>query len=211
MMQNGIVPDAEFQRALSVISRNAFSLKRLINDLLDMSAILTGKMRLEETYLSLADVLSESVETMRSYARYSKVDLRLEIADGASPLIIKGDRTRLSQTFCNILHNAVKFSPPGSYVQVRCEASDSEATVRITDQGEGVPPEFLPYVFEHFRQADGSRSRAYGGLGLGLALVKSFVAAHGGTIEAASDGAGKGSVFVVKLPRAAAPRGEIGR
>jgi len=210
MMQNGILPDAEFQRALSVISRNAYSLKRLINDLLDMSAILSGKMRIEETYLSLADVLSESVETMRSYARDSKVELRLEIADGASALIIKGDRTRLGQTFCNILHNAIKFSPPGSYVQVRCEASDSEATVRITDQGEGIPPEFLPYVFERFRQADGSRSRAYGGLGLGLALVKSFVAAHGGAIEAASDGAGKGSVFVVKLPRDAAPRGENG-
>jgi len=210
MMQNGIVPDAEFQSALSVISRNAHSLKRLINDLLDMSAILSGKMGLEKTYLSLAGVLSESVETMRSDARASKVDLRLEIADGAAALIIKGDRTRLGQTFCNILDNAIKFSPPGSYIQVRCEASDSEATVRIMDQGEGIPPEFLPYVFERFRQADGSRSRAYGGLGLGLALVKSFVAAHGGTIEAASDGAGKGSVFVVKLPRAAAPRGENG-
>ncbi len=205
MMQNGILADAQVQRALAVISRNANGLKRLISDLLDMSAILSGKMSIEETYLSLADVLSESVETMRSYARRSKVDLRLEIADGASALIIKGDRTRLSQAFCNILHNAIKFS-----LQVRCEASDSEATVRIADQGEGIPPEFLPHVFERFRQADASRTRPYGGLGLGLALVKSFVAAHGGTVEVASEGPGKGSVFVVKLPRDAAARAEDG-
>ena len=148
---------------------------------------------------------------MRSYARASEVALRLEIADGATAMVIKGDRTRLSQTFCNILHNAIKFSPHGSQVQVRCDVSESEATVRITDQGEGISPEFLPYVFERFRQADASRTRSHGGLGLGLALVKSFVAAHGGTIEAASDGVGKGSVFVVKLPRAAASRTADGR
>ena len=211
MMQNGILPDTEFNRALSVISRNAHSLKRLINDLLDMSAILSGKMRIDETLLSLADVLSESVDTMRPYARESNVDLRLEIADGPSALIIKGDRSRLSQIFCNILHNAIKFSPAGDYVQVSCEARDSAAIVRIADQGEGIPAEFLPHVFERFRQADGSRTRAYGGLGLGLALVKSFVQAHGGTIEATSNGAGKGSEFVVKLPREPAPSGENGK
>ncbi len=210
MMQNGIVPDAEFERALSVINTNAYSLKRLINDLLDMSVILSGKMHLEEAYVSLTDVLSESIETMRSYARESKVDLRLEIAERASVLMIKGDHARLNQAFCNILHNAIKFSPAGSYVQVSCEASDAEATVRIKDHGEGIPLEFLPYVFERFRQADGSRSRRYGGLGLGLALVRTFVVAHGGKIEAASDGVGKGSVFIVKLPRDSALRGEDG-
>ena len=204
MLQNGILPPAEFQRALSVINRNAYSLKHLINDLLDMSAILSGKMRIEATDISLTDVLSESVETMRSYALESKVDLRLECGDDASALIVRGDRARLTQTFCNILHNAIKFSRPESHVQIRCEAGSAEATVQITDQGEGISAAFLPYVFERFRQADASRSRSFGGLGLGLALVKSFVAAHGGTIEASSDGPGQGSVFVVKLPRAAA-------
>jgi PAS domain S-box-containing protein len=211
MMQNGILPNTEFNQALSVISRNANSLKRLINDLLDMSAILSGKMRIDETLVSLADVLSESVDTMRSHARESNVDLRLETADGASALVIKGDRSRLSQIFCNILHNAIKFSPAGGYVQISCEARDSAAIVRIADQGEGISTEFLPHVFERFRQADGSRTRAHGGLGLGLALVRSFVQAHGGTIEAVSNGAGKGSEFVVKLPREAAPTGENGK
>jgi len=199
MMQNGILPDTEFNRALSVISRNAHSLKCLINDLLDMSAIVSGKMRIDETLLSLADVLSESVDSMRPYARQANVDLRLEIAEGASALVIKGDRSRLSQIFCNILHNAIKFSPAGGYVKVSCEARDSAAIVRFADQGEGIPAEFLPHVFERFRQADGSRTRAYGGLGLGLALVKSFVEAHGGTIEAVSKGAGKG-FFAVSAP-----------
>jgi PAS domain S-box-containing protein len=208
MMQNGILPDGDSEKALSVINRNAYSLKRLINDLLDMSSILSGKMHIEEALVSLSDVLSESVETMRSYASESNVDLLLEVDAAPSVLQIKGDRARLTQMFCNILHNAIKFSPPGNYVLISCDANDAEATVRITDQGEGIPPEFLPHVFERFRQVDASRSRAYGGLGLGLALAKSFVTAHGGTVEAVSEGAGKGSRFIVKLPRYSAARGE---
>lgn len=211
MMENGILPEAEFGKALSVINRNAYSLKRLINDLLDMSAILSGKMRIEEAPIRLADVLSESVETMRSATRASEVHLRLELAPEANDVIVRGDRSRLNQTFCNVLHNAIKFSPAGGQIRVTCEVGDSEATVRIEDQGEGIPAEFLPHVFERFRQADGSRTRAYGGLGLGLALVKSFVAAHGGTIAASSDGEGKGSVFVITLPRASAASEEAGK
>jgi signal transduction histidine kinase len=176
-----------------------------------MSAILTGKMRIEKTHVSLVAVLSESVETMRSRARESKVQLNLTIADSASALTVIGDRSRLSQTFCNILHNAIKFSPAGSEVQIGCAASGSEAAVRIADRGEGITAEFLPHVFERFRQEDGSRSRAHGGLGLGLALVKSFVSAHAGTIEAMSDGAGKGSTFIVRLPQAAKPTTENSR
>ncbi len=211
MMKNGILPEAEFNRALSVIDRNATSLKRLINDLLDMSAIFSGKMRLEKTTISLAGVLSESVESMCSFARDSNVHLQFEIADGAAALTIKGDRERLNQAFGNILHNAIKFSPVGGDVRVSCEASDSEIIVCIEDQGEGILPEFLPHVFERFRQADGSRTRAFGGLGLGLALVKSFVAVHGGTVEASSDGAGRGSLFTIKLPRDAKHHDDAGK
>jgi PAS domain S-box-containing protein len=200
MMQNGILPDADYSRVLSVINRNAYSLKRLINDLLDMSAILSGKMHLEEAKVPLASVLEESVETMRSYARDSKVNLELKTADEAEGLIVKGDRSRLNQTFCNILHNAIKFSPTGASVLVSLEATEFEAVVSIKDEGEGIPDGFLPHVFDRFRQADGSRTRVFGGLGLGLALVKSFVEAHGGTVEAASEGQGKGSMFVVRLP-----------
>lgn len=208
MMETGILPDSEFHKALSVINRNAYGLKRLINDLLDMSAILSGKMLLEETFVSLASVLSEAVETMRSYARDSKVQLRLKISDEAESLTIQGDRSRLNQAFCNILQNAIKFSFAAGMVNINCDTNDSEAIISFKDQGQGIAPEFLPHVFERFRQADASRTRAFSGLGLGLALVKSFVEAHGGTVAAASEGEGKGSVFIIKLPREGGARKE---
>ena len=210
MMQNGVLREAEFGKALSIVNRNAYGLKRLINDLLDMSAILSGKMRIEAASVSLASVLSESAENLASYARDSRVELQLDLSMETSALIVKGDRNRLIQTFSNILHNAIKFSPADSQVQVKCEVNDSEVIVRIVDHGQGISAEFLPHVFERFRQEDGSRTRAYGGLGLGLALVKSFVVAHRGTVEAASEGEGKGSVFVIKLPRDGAFPGRNG-
>jgi PAS domain S-box-containing protein len=201
MMQNGILPEADVTKVLSVMNRNAYSLKRLINDLLDMSAILSGKMRIEETPVSVAGVLEESVDTMGPYARDSRVQLKFQPADDVVDAVVTGDRSRLNQAFCNIIHNAIKFSAPGSLVQVMLELNSNDVVVRVQDQGEGIPGPFLPHVFERFRQADGSRTRAYGGLGLGLALVKSFVEAHRGTIEATSEGERKGSTFIVKLPR----------
>jgi PAS domain S-box-containing protein len=205
IMQQGILSEPDSAKALSVIDRNAYTLTRLINDLLDMSAILSGKMRIEETQVLLAAVLEDSVETMRPFARDSKVTLKLEIDDDAAATVVKGDRSRLIQTFCNILHNAIKFSPAGEFVEIAYETSASEAIIRIKDHGEGISIDFLPHVFERFRQADSSRTRAYGGLGLGLALVKSFVDAHGGTIEATSEGHGEGSVFTIRLPREDSP------
>jgi len=205
IMQHGVLSEADYVKALSVIDRNAYTLKRLINDLLDMSAILSGKMRIEETQVLLAAILAESVETMHSFARDSKITLSLQITDDAAALMIKGDQSRLNQTFCNILQNAIKFSSAGESVKILYETSESEAIIRIKDQGEGIPADFLPHVFERFRQADSSRTRAYGGLGLGLALVRSFVEAHGGTIEALSEGPGKGSVFTIRLPREGFP------
>ena len=211
MMENGILPDGEFSKALSIINRNAYGLKGLINDLLDMSAIVSGKMRLDESYLSVADILTEAIDTMRSYAREKDVRIEFKNKRQGISLTIKGDRGRLNQSFCNVLHNAIKFSPAGSTIRVACAATDSEVIVTISDQGEGIPAAFLPHVFERFRQADGSRTRAYGGLGLGLALVKSFVSAHGGTVEAASAGEGKGSTFMVKLPQATSPEADAGQ
>jgi PAS domain S-box-containing protein len=201
MMESGILPNEEFQRALGVVNKNAYNLKRLINDLLDMSAILSGKMGIEETPVELASVVQESVETMRAFAREAKVELKLEIFDEVRSVTISGDRNRLNQTFCNLLHNAIKFSPAQGVVTVSLEATTSDAIVTIKDQGEGIPLEFLPHVFERFRQADGSRTRSYGGLGLGLSLVKSFVSAHQGMVDVSSEGAGKGSTFIITLPR----------
>lgn len=201
IMQNGILPESDFTRALSVVNRNAYSLKRLINDLLDMSAILSGKMGIEKSPVSIGSVLEECLETMRPYAAEAKVQLQLTINAEPEALIVKGDGSRLNQAFCNILHNAIKFSPQNGVVLVRCEAVGTEVVIRFKDQGEGIPAKFLPHIFERFRQADSSRTRIYGGLGLGLSLVKSFVEAHHGTVEAISEGEGKGSTFVVKIPR----------
>ncbi|HKP47674.1 MAG TPA: GAF domain-containing protein, partial [Pyrinomonadaceae bacterium] len=221
MMENGMLPETEFEKGLSIINRNAYDLKRLINDLLDMSAILSGKMRMEENSVELAALLTDAVDTMRSFAADSGVEINLEILENARAFTLKGDRNRLKQTFCNLLHNAIKFSPPQTTVHVSAEATGSETIITVQDQGEGIPAEFLPHVFERFRQADGSRTRSYGGLGLGLSLVQSFVKAHGGNITVSSEGRGRGSKFTIRLPedsaaglvssteiRPAAPAGE---
>jgi len=200
MIRNGILPDKETIHGLSVIEKNSYALKRLINDLLDMSAILSGKMRMEELPVSLEQVLREAVETVRPMAAERNIEIGLDFHDCQNE-ILSGDRTRLVQVFWNLLHNAVKFSPPGARVEVDVEANELETTVRIQDAGQGIAAEFLPLVFERFRQADGSKTRAHGGLGLGLALVKSFVEAHQGTVKAESQGVDQGSRFTVSLPR----------
>lgn len=200
MMEHGILSQADSNKALSIINKNAYNLKRLINDLLDVSAILSGKMRIEEASVNLVAVLEESVEAMRSFASEAKVDLQLDISEAARQATVKGDRSRLFQTFSNVIHNAIKFSGPQKVVKISCEASTKHVSIIVKDQGEGIPRDFLPHVFERFRQADGSRTRSFGGLGLGLSLVKSFVEAHNGTIEVSSDGPGKGSTFAITLP-----------
>jgi PAS domain S-box-containing protein len=199
MMQRGVLPQAEFDRGLSVLDRNSQALKRLINDLLDMSAILTGKMRLEEMPVPLEAVVREAIETVRPQATERDIQIDLSFGPWANPIVI-GDRTRLVQLFWNLLTNAVKFSQSGGQVRIACDTLPAAAVIKIEDFGEGIPPDFLPYVFERFRQADGSKTRSHGGLGLGLALVKSFLDAHNGTIEVASDGPGLGTRFTVQLP-----------
>ena len=203
MIRNGIVPRDEASRGLSVIEKNAQALKRLINDLLDMSAILTGKMRMEELPVHLKDVVQEAVETVRPFAAARDIQLVLTFSRWHDEIVM-GDPTRLAQVFWNLLHNAIKFSAPGSLVHIDCETSGRDAIVHIEDAGQGITAEFLPYVFDRFRQADGSKTRIHGGMGLGLALVKSFVEAHHGTVEANSRGHGLGSHFTVRLPRKSA-------
>ena len=213
MIRNGILPGKETEHGLAVIEKNSHALKRLINDLLDMSAILTGKMRMEELPVSLGEVVSEAVETVRPLAEARDIQLDVSFCDWQNE-IVSGDRARLVQVFWNLLNNAIKFSPAGGRVRVNCEASGQDAVVHIEDTGQGIAREFLPFVFERFRQADGSKTRSHGGLGLGLALVKSFVEAHKGRVEAESRGPGEGSRFTVRLPRkkpltAAAKRGVL--
>ncbi|MEK6335913.1 MAG: GAF domain-containing protein [Acidobacteriota bacterium] len=200
MIRNGILPEKETEHGMAVIEKNSQALKRLINDLLDMSAILTGKMRMEQVPVSLGDIVSEAVETVRPLAAARDIQLEVTFHDWQNE-IVSGDRARLVQVFWNLLSNALKFSAPGDRVKVDCQANSHEAVVTIEDTGQGITEEFLPYVFDRFRQADGSKTRAHGGLGLGLALVKSFVEAHKGTVQAASGGLDRGSSFRVSLPR----------
>jgi PAS domain S-box-containing protein len=202
MIRNGILPEKEVEHGLAVIEKNSHALKRLINDLLDMSAILTGKMRMEELPVSLGDVVSEAVETVRPLAAAGDIQLHVTFHDWQNE-IVSGDRARLLQIFWNLFNNAIKFSSPGGRVKVECQANGSEAVVSVEDTGQGIAPDFLPFVFDRFRQADGSKTRAHGGLGLGLALVKSFVEAHKGNVSVTSQGPGQGSRFEVRLPRKA--------
>jgi signal transduction histidine kinase/CheY-like chemotaxis protein len=200
MVRTGMLPPKEIDHGLGVIEKNAHALKRLINDLLDMTAILSGKMRMEELPVHLTRVVSEAIETARPFAESRDVHLELTFRDWNDE-IVTGDSTRLGQIFGNLLHNAIKFSSAGGSVHVTCATEGEEALLTFEDKGCGITPEFLPRVFEKFVQADGSKTRAHGGLGLGLALVKSFTEAHHGVIEAESAGVGHGSRFTVRLPR----------
>jgi CheY-like chemotaxis protein/two-component sensor histidine kinase len=154
---------------------------------------------MEESPVRLADAVREAVETVRTLAAGREVTLQLDSKD-CDNASVTGDRTRLVQTFVNLLDNAIKFSKPHGVVKIICKPSGDNAIVSIEDAGQGIAPEFLPFVFDRFRQEDGSKTRSHGGLGLGLALVKSFVEAHKGTIEAESGGSGQGSRFTIRLP-----------
>jgi PAS domain S-box-containing protein len=210
MLGRGQMSVEELRHGLGVIDKNSQSLARLINDLLDMSAILNGKMRIDRLLVTVEHVLTEAVETVRPEARQRGIEIELTDSGATMPVMVMGDRTRLGQVCWNLINNAVKFSHKGGRVSVSCTADDGHVRIHVADEGIGIEPEFLPHVFERFRQADMSTTKAHGGLGIGLALVKSFVEAHGGTVRAESAGASRGSRFVVTLPRldlTAAPAG----
>ncbi|HEX5707324.1 MAG TPA: PAS domain S-box protein, partial [Pyrinomonadaceae bacterium] len=203
MIRSGRLTDGEVVQGLEVIDKNSQTLAHLINDLLDMSSILSGKMSIERAPVPLDEVVSAAVETVRPHAEARRVRLEVSLdglGRGAHAPVVSGDRTRLGQVFWNLLTNAVKFSPPGARVHILGSTADGQARVEVADEGQGIEADFLPYVFERFRQADQSTTRAHGGLGIGLALVKSFVEAHGGTARAESDGRGRGSRFTVTFP-----------
>ena len=204
MVRSDMLPPKQLEHGLSVIEKNAHALKRLINDLLDMTAILSGKMRMETLPVHLGQAVNEAVETVRPFAATRQVTVEGSFRDWHDEIVM-GDTARLGQAFANLLHNAVKFSATGGTVRVACATDGADAVVAVTDEGEGIPTEFLPRVFEKFVQADGSKTRAHGGLGLGLALVKSFVESHGGSVTAESAGRGHGSRFTVRLPRKQSP------
>ncbi len=188
------------RQGLQAIERNTRALARMIEDLLDMSRISTGKVRLDVHRLVLADVVSQAVQSVRPSAEVKGVRLITVIDPNAGP--VAGDAGRLQQVVWNLLTNAIKFTPRGGRVQVVLERVNSHLELNVTDTGEGIEPEFLPHIFERFRQADASTTRHHRGLGLGLSIVKHLVELHGGSVRVKSPGKGKGSTFILALPLA---------
>ena len=193
------------REAIETIARNANSQGQLINDLLEVSRIITGKLRLEFAECELESIIQAAVEAIRPTAEAKGVKLQILLEPNAGPVF--GDRERLQQIVWNLLSNGVKFTPQGGLVQIKLQRLASQVKILVTDSGVGISREFLPHVFERFRQADGSTTRNYGGLGLGLAIVRHLVELHGGAVSADSAGPNQGSTFTVRLP-AMAPVGQ---
>ena len=186
------------RHALDIIERNAIAQKQLIEEILDVSRIITGKTKLELHPVTLEHVIVAAIESVRPAA--SAKEIELEFTRAGAGGLISGDPERLQQVVWNLLSNAVKFTPKGGRVHVRLYQADTYAQLEVADTGEGIPRDFLPYVFDRFRQADGSTTRPHGGLGLGLAIVRHLVELHGGTVGATSAGENQGSTFTVRLP-----------
>jgi len=186
------------ERALETIERNARAQKRLIEDLLDVSRIVTGKVALEILPVDPRRIVEAALETMQPAAQAKGITV-VPLLD-AGRATVRGDSARLQQIVTNLLSNAIKFTPSGGRVEVTLGHRNGEAEISVSDSGQGIKPEFLPLVFDRFRQEDGSISRRHGGLGLGLAIVRHLVELHAGSVEAFSEGEGKGSRFVVRLP-----------
>jgi two-component system CheB/CheR fusion protein len=184
--------------AAETIQRYADVQSQLINDLLDLSRLETGKLALEPRPLSLAAVMGDAVESIRGQA--AEKEIMLSVALPAEPIVVNADQVRVQQIVWNLVTNAVKFTPKGGRISVSLERDGREAALTVEDNGQGIDQEFLPHVFEMFRQADASATRKQGGMGIGLALVRQLAELHGGRVEARSEGVGRGSRFIVRLP-----------
>ncbi len=198
MLKMGRVAEARVGHALETIERNAVAQTSLIDDLLDVSRILTGKLRLHVESVDLPQVVEAAIDTLRPAADARGIPIHAVIDSHAGP--VRGDPDRLSQIIANLLSNAVKFTPNGGRIHVQVERVSSMVRVTVKDSGVGIAREFLPFVFERFRQADQGITRTHGGLGLGLSIVKHLVELHGGTVAAESEGANLGATFTVILP-----------
>jgi signal transduction histidine kinase len=198
LVRTGKLDEARVRQALEVIERNAKLQTQLIDDLLDVSRIISGSLRLELRPIAPGPVIEAAVANARPAAQTKGI--RLDLVLDLSAATISGDPARMQQVVSNLLVNAVKFTPPGGKVEVRLEGSGPEVHIVVHDTGAGIRREFLPYVFDRFRQDDATEARSHGGLGLGLAIVRHLVSLHNGSIHAESPGEGQGSTFTVSLP-----------
>jgi len=202
LISRGEIDRPLLDRALRVIERNATSQARMIDDMLDMARIAAGKLRLEMRPVDVVKVVLAAVDVVMPTAHAKRVTLRTNL-DPRTPNVM-GDQDRLQQVIWNLLSNALKFTDAGGSIEVRLALNGRFARILVTDTGHGISPEFLPHVFERFRQADASSSRRHGGLGVGLALVHDLIVLHGGSVQAQSGGEGKGATFTIDLPTVAA-------
>jgi len=186
------------ERGLETIERNVRAQAQIVNDLLDMSRIISGKIHLEVQPLHLHDVISNAIEAVRPSADAKRIRIQPLLDSGIG--LVRGDPNRLQQVLWNLLSNAVKFTPAGGRVQVVLERVNSHVEIVVEDSGIGIRAEFLPHVFDRFRQADATTTRRYGGLGLGLSIVRNLVELHGGSVRVKSPGEGQGSTFIVAIP-----------
>ena len=198
ILRSGPVDPEDLEEGLAAIDRNAKVQAQIIEDLLDISRIISGNLRLDVQRVNLLEVIEAAIAAVMPAAEAKGVRIHKVLDSLAGP--VSGDPARLQQVVWNLLSNAVKFTPKGGRVQVLLERVNSHVEITVIDTGIGIKPEFLPHVFDRFRQADSSTTRRHGGLGLGLAIVKQLVEMHGGTVRAKSPGEGQGSTFVVTLP-----------
>jgi PAS domain S-box-containing protein len=198
MLRSGTASREALDRATAIIERNAKAQLRIIEDLLDSARIIAGKLRIEARRINLAPLLEAALDTVKVAAEAKGITLVAEFDPACEE--VAGDPARLQQVALNLLSNAVKFTPKGGRVELRMESASDGVRITVSDTGRGIEPEFLPFVFERFKQAEPSGAGRFGGLGLGLSLVKYLVESHCGTITAASEGKGRGATFTVTLP-----------
>ncbi|MFN2499589.1 MAG: response regulator [Pyrinomonadaceae bacterium] len=200
LVRTGKLDKPQLARAVETIERNARSQSQLIDDLLDVSRIITGKLQIEPRKVDVCAVVESAIDAVRP--SFEAKNIRIKTVMSHQECLVSGDANRLQQILWNLFSNAVKFSPEGGTVTVEVKKKKQQVRVAVNDSGIGITPEFLPYIFDRFRQADGSTTRTHGGLGLGLSIVKHLVQLHGGLVEVKSDGKDKGSTFIVTLPLA---------
>jgi PAS domain S-box-containing protein len=198
MLRQQQLDDEGRARAVEIIERNAKSQQQLVNDILEVSRIIRGQLRLELTPVNVIDAVRLALESVMPTAATKHQELVTSLPD--APILVSGDRERLQQVFWNLLSNATKYTGRDGRIEVKVASSPSDVSVTVRDNGIGIAPEVLPHIFERFRQGDAGPTREYGGLGLGLAIVRHLVEAHGGTVRAESAGNGQGSTFTIVLP-----------